>query len=118
MRYGGPARIEYMIVIGRRDSENSENTRPSDVERAWAAQFSGVEIRSFDYLTSNATGRFFEFFNALQDPRQLSAYPPSSRRELMRLDWRAVSHSEWRNMVHGGEFEDCHLLEKNSELIL
>lgn len=115
--HGAPLRMRYKIIIGRRPTD-SEETRPQDIDREWASRDHGVEIRSFDYLSSCAHKKLSTYFNELDRPDQSSQYPSYLKEPLARLNWPAIGHSTWRALTRDPRFQSHHLLEKGYQLIL
>lgn len=118
--WNGPVIFEYMIIIGRR-TESDENAKiDMDSQRAWRSLNDRVEIRTFDFLTSNALTRQAAYKHDQESPKssRASSYPHDHIKPLNRVDWSALSHTEWRELIRNPQFQGFHLLEWNSKLVL
>jgi hypothetical protein len=116
-RWNGPRICDYMIIIGRRTSQQKEPKIDEDWQRGWRGDADDISIRSFDYLTSQAESKI-AFLQRPQSLLRPSAFPPRLAPDLNRIDWRALTHAEWREMIRRPNFTKFHLLEWNSESIL
>jgi hypothetical protein len=105
---GTPPKYRFMVIMGRRTSEIGECLDVGSLKtRAWLSKLSGIEVRSFDFLTSLAE-------MAPNGPvGTISHYPPHLETDLFQREWSAISHREWVQFISSQDFRDFHLHEFN-----
>jgi hypothetical protein len=105
VRHGAPPKYRFIIVIGRRTPEQGEFPDSKVIDRAWLSKNSGIEVRSFDFLTSLAE-------MATNEPVGVAPHCTREVEEaLARREWSAVSHHEWIKFISSRKFVDYHLHE-------
>jgi hypothetical protein len=107
------ANMDYLIVIGRRESDASWVHLRNRTALEW-----NVEIRSFDYLTDELAGAYFRGTPAVFS-YEMDRLPLELANGLANPFYRAFSDSEWRRLVDSDEFyRQYHMLPNNARLIL
>lgn len=106
VRYGAPPRYRFIVVIGRRSPEAYDFTSKQR-DRAWLSKYEGIEVRSFDFLTTLAT------IAPNAEAGKISHCPEEVASTLFHREWGAISHREWIRFIRSSSFEGYHLQERN-----
>lgn len=108
----GDPQFQYQIVIGRRDSELNNTHKRNQLSKEL-----GVEIRSYDRLTSNLRKRMFTDipFVDFQEPEPVSDL---MRNKLANPFYEAFSHSQWKAFLKEPKLYTSHMVALNAEKIV
>ncbi len=109
--------IKYTVIIGRR-----EELGIYDNKRFQKTSNSGIEIRSFDYLTDKLSRNFFTdepYYELIKDNN--SSIKKIGDNEIYKLISpfrKSMSYSSWKKIIQSNKFYESHSAGWNWELFL
>lgn len=107
----GVPSIKYMIVIGRRQRDETVDEKRNQILRD-----EGIEVRSFDYLMDVLLSNTYSSYTAIS--RDLTPITREQNNQFSNPFYLATSDAEWREMLSRFRSTYSHMIGHNIEHIL
>lgn len=106
------ASYKYQIIIGRRSEDPKHLEQLKYYEREY-----NVEIRSFDYLTTDCLEPSF-YMNFYKAYDGLAKVPSEKANKYQNPFYKSYSSKNWTDMVRRDDFHSAHMISRNLDLLL